>query len=404
MKNLGVKISIPIFSLILLGSANVVFAAGNVFTLTYGDQKFPVSQDQLTEWQGLQSITSERIFPVRPESLKLSLLKFLGQTTSPKITTQTYHYQLSEIYNYIEQLGTNINVPTIEPVMEMQDGVVTKFTPPQTGTQLDAYKSSLDVLVALETGTATSSELSANKSEPQTSLSQTNNLGINELIAEGTSSFKGSPNNRRHNIAVGVTKFQGVLVKPGEEFSFNKNLGPVEAEEGFLPELVIKGDKGTVPELGGGLCQVSSTAFRAAMAAGLPITQRRNHAYAVQYYSPQGTDATIYPGVIDLKFINDTPADILIYAFEKDKNTLIFDFYGTKDSRKVTLEKPVVYDRQTDGSMKATWTREVIKADGTPRTDIFKSTYQSPALFHKTEQFVSASSSPTSGLQVPKTN
>jgi vancomycin resistance protein YoaR len=85
-----------------------------------------------------------------------------------------------------------------------------------------------------------------------------------------------------------------------------------------LPELVIK-KEGTVPEFGGGLCQVSSTAFRAAMNGGLPITQRRNHAYAVQYYAPQGTDATIYPGVVDLKFINDTPGDILIWAFEKIK-------------------------------------------------------------------------------------
>jgi vancomycin resistance protein YoaR len=81
---------------------------------------------------------------------------------------------------------------------------------------------------------------------------------------------------------------QGVIIKPGEEFSFNHYLGPVKAEQGFLPELVIK-RTGTVPELGGGLCQVSSTTFRAAMNAGLPITQRKNHAYAVQYYSPQGT-------------------------------------------------------------------------------------------------------------------
>src|SRR6185369_10179137 len=116
------------------------------------------------------------------------------------------------------------------------------------------------------------------------------------------SNFKGSPKNRRHNITVGVEKMKGVIVPQGAEFSFNEHLGPVDGEHGFLPELVIK-KNGTVPEFGGGLCQVSSTTFRAAMTAGLPITQRRNHAYAVQYYSPQGTDATIYPGSADLKFI-----------------------------------------------------------------------------------------------------
>ena len=76
------------------------------------------------------------------------------------------------------------------------------------------------------------------------------------------------------------------------------------------------------------------------MNGGLPISQRRNHAYAVQYYSPQGTDATIYPGVVDLKFINDTRRHFNLGLW-KDKNTLVFDFYGTKDSRKVVLEKPI---------------------------------------------------------------
>jgi vancomycin resistance protein YoaR len=243
-------------------------------------------------------------------------------------------------------------------------------------------------------------ELKVFETAPKTSLSESNNLGINELIGEGISSFKGSPNNRRHNIAVGLEKFKGIIIPPGQEFSFNQNLGPVTAEAGFLPELVIKGSEGTIPELGGGLCQVSTTVFRAAMAAGLPITDRRNHAYAVQYYSPQGTDATIYPGSADLKFVNNTPASVLIWTYEKDANTLIFDFYGTKDGRKVTLEKPVVYDKQADGSMKATWTR-IITKDGQTSTSTFKSVYQSPALFHKTEGFVSSTGTIVSGLKIP---
>jgi hypothetical protein len=169
-----------------------------------------------------------------------------------------------------------------------------------------------------------------------------------------------------------------------------------------LPELVIRRDKGTVPELGGGLCQVSSTTFRAAMQAGLPITQRRNHSYAVQYYAPQGTDATIYPGVIDLKFTNDTPGSILVWPYFKDDNTLIFDFYGTKDSREVILDKPYSYDRKPDGSMKASWTRTV-KKGGKENKETFRSVYLPPALFHKQEQFVNNPASPTPTQTVPST-
>lgn len=130
------------------------------------------------------------------------------------------------------------------------------------------------------------------------------------------------------------------------------------------------------------------------MEAGLPITQRKNHAYAVQYYSPQGTDATIYPGIVDLKFKNDTPGAILVWPHFEAGDTLIFDFYGSKDNRVVTLEKPRQYDRKPDGSLKAEWTR-IVEKDGVISSSTFKSIYQPPALFHKEETFVTAP--PTGG-------
>ncbi len=356
------------------------------FTFTYNDQKIVVDKNLLVSWQGRQVLKTNAIF-TPPSNLESSLLAFVGQPQKQIETKAFYNYQLAPVYEFIMEAAKKINVDSINPVLKIEDNLAVEFTPPQTGVKINVYKTAMETLNALQSDKA-SLEMTAYESEPQISLSSTNDLGINELLAEGVSSFKGSPKNRRHNITVGVEKFKGLIIKRGEEFSFNKYLGPVDGENGFLPELVIK-KEGTVPEFGGGLCQVSSTAFRAAMNGGLPISQRRNHAYAVQYYSPQGTDATIYPGVVDLKFINDTPGAILIWAYEKDKNTLVFDFYGTKDSRKVVLEKPIQYDRKPDGSMKAAWTRTVTK-DGETSTSTFKSVYQSPALFHKTEEFVKA--------------
>ncbi|MDO8507914.1 MAG: VanW family protein [bacterium] len=153
-------------------------------------------------------------------------------------------------------------------------------------------------------------------------------LGLKGLVSTGWTDFSGSPANRRVNISVGASKFNGVLIKPGERFSFNDTLGPVEAYTGYLPELVILKDK-TVPQYGGGLCQVSSTAFRAALNAGLPILARSAHAYPVGYYKPFGVDATIYLPSPDLVFQNDTPGYILIQT-RSIGNKLYFDFYGTK--------------------------------------------------------------------------
>jgi vancomycin resistance protein YoaR len=369
--------------------------SGPGFTFTFGQQNFTVSQTQVSAWENGQTVTGPKIMSAPLENFTDSLLSFVGQPVPAQNLGQYYNYSLGQIYNYIQTLAsTTLDTNMANASLQIQNGRATNFIASQTGQEVDVYKSALAALNALSLGKATS-ELSVYQEQPDTSLQQTNNLGINELIGEGVSKFNGSPNNRRVNIAVGIEKFKGLIIPQGATFSFDDNLGPVTADAGFLPELVID-DGNTLPELGGGLCQVSTTVFRAAMAAGVPITDRRNHAYAVEYYSPQGTDATIYPGSADLKFVNDTPGAILVWPYEKDPNTLVFDFYGTNDGRKVTLEKPVVYDRQSDGSMKATWTRLVTPTNGQTRTDVFNSNYQSPALFHKTETFVSAT-----GVQTP---
>lgn len=165
-------------------------------------------------------------------------------------------------------------------------------------------------------------------------------LGIRELLGQGVSNFAGSPSNRRKNIALGASKINQTLVAPGAEFSTLTTLGKIDGENGWLPELVIKGNK-TIPEYGGGLCQVSTTVFRSALNVGLPITERRNHSYRVRYYEPMGTDASIYEPDLDFKFRNDTPNWLLITQ-ERDGDTLRFLMWGTKDGRVASTTDPVV--------------------------------------------------------------
>jgi vancomycin resistance protein YoaR len=167
-------------------------------------------------------------------------------------------------------------------------------------------------------------------------------MGIKELLAGGETDFAHSPYNRITNINVGLSKFQGHIVKPGEEFVFGNTLGVVDGTTGYLKELVIKGDK-TVPEYGGGLCQVSTTAYRAVLAAGFPVTERRNHSYAVSYYQPLGLDATVYPPSVEMKFLNDTPNYFVMQTFTEGSKAY-YNFYGTKTNRQVHMIGPF-YDR-----------------------------------------------------------
>lgn len=212
------------------------------------------------------------------------------------------------------------------------------------------------------------------------SLAKVKELGIDTLVGKGESDFTGSPVNRRHNISVGASKFNGVVIDKDEEFSFLTTLGPVDKSTGYLPELVIKQDK-TVPEFGGGMCQVSTTCFRAEVNTGLRTTERQNHAYPVQYYSPQGTDATVYIPHPDLKFVNDTPGPILIQT-RIVGNILTFEFFGKSDGRRVELEGPTVSNKKPDGSMNANWIQRVYDASGKLMFQKnFLSKYDSPSKY-----------------------
>jgi vancomycin resistance protein YoaR len=193
-------------------------------------------------------------------------------------------------------------------------------------------------------------ELEVELTKSATSIGSTNDLGITELIGRGQSNFKGSPTNRRINIANGAKILNGILIAPQEEFSTIKALGEIDGEHGFKQELVIKGNR-TIPEYGGGLCQIGTTAFRVALRSGRPITQRRNHSYRVTYYEPAGMDATIYDPQPDFKFLNDTGKHILLTTrIEGDE--LIFDMYGTKDGRTIEIspDPPRIYNVKSAGT------------------------------------------------------
>ena len=99
----------------------------------------------------------------------------------------------------------------------------------------------------------------------------------------------------------------------------------------------------TLPEYGGGLCQVSTTAYRGVWEYGFPITGRRNHSFAVSYYAPHGTDATIYPPHTDMKFLNDSPGALLLQTYHENDRAY-FIYYGTKDDRTAEVIGPYTWD------------------------------------------------------------
>jgi vancomycin resistance protein YoaR len=207
-------------------------------------------------------------------------------------------------------------------------------------------------------------------------------LGINELIGEGVTYFPGSPPNRLINVRIGANRFNGIILKPNEVFSFGELLGPVGPEQGYTPGLVIL-ENHEEKQYGGGMCQVSSTAFRAALLAGLPILERHNHAFAVSYYTAPygvpGVDATIYYPPVDFKFKNDTGAFLLIQT-HMEGATLKFDFFGTK-TKSGQIRGPEFISGSNDVNQPShtVFYRDVVDLSGkVTKTDTFH-TYYRPA-------------------------
>lgn len=169
-------------------------------------------------------------------------------------------------------------------------------------------------------------------------------LGITELVTQTTTWFYGSTPERKHNIARAAAQFFGIVVAPGEEFSFNRYLGDVTEEEGFTNGLVIIGGR-TVEGVGGGVCQVSTTMYQAAFWAGFPITERLEHGYQVHYYDDgegPGMDATVFSPLVDLKFVNNTEHHLLIENYYNEVyEALTFKFYSTKVGRVVEKDTPI---------------------------------------------------------------
>lgn len=260
-------------------------------------------------------------------------------------------FSLQKITEFIEkQISPVIERSPQNAILRFEDQRVVEFVPAKEGLTIekDALADELiKNLLQLEFSEDKSFSINipVKKATPEVTLNEVNDFGIKELIGRGTSKFRGSIAGRIHNISLAASKFNGVLVAPSETLSFNNTLGDVSTFTGYKQAYIIK-DGRTVLGDGGGVCQVSTTLFRAILDAGLPINERRPHSYRVSYYeqeSSPGLDATVFSPTTDLKFTNDTPGYLLIQTeFDASKYSLVFEIYGTSDGRVSSVTKPII--------------------------------------------------------------
>jgi vancomycin resistance protein YoaR len=264
-----------------------------------------------------------------------------------------FRWNTQVIDDMLNTIAGNIDIPVEDALFKFGNGRVTAFRPSKNGLRLNKVEAKRRIEEAFYAVDKTHqqrvvTDLPVEVVHPSVSTDHANTLGIKELIGKGYSEFTGSIPGRIHNVALAASRVNGVLIKPGDTFSFNDTIGDISAATGYQSAYIIKEGR-TVLGDGGGVCQVSSTLFRAALAAGLSIVERQAHAYRVHYYEEggfkPGLDATVFGPTVDFKFKNDTPAYILIQTkIDLARPSLTFEFYGTRDGRIATITNHKVWD------------------------------------------------------------
>ena len=314
--------------------------------------------------QTLPSITNKMV-----EETKTRAEKLLGKKLTLSSGKDSWEIEEKELINFLtfdngwneEKIATysaglaeSIDRPAQNALFRFENNRVLEFKPAQDGQALDQEKTQELIISGLE-GLESDEKTKKAKinlpiviSKSKISTAEVNDLGIKELIGEGNTWFYGSIPGRIHNVKLAASKLNGLLVKPKEVFSLNKALGEISEATGYKQAYIIEKGR-TVLGDGGGVCQISTTLFRTVLNTGLPVIERRAHAYRVSYYehnSGPGFDATVFEPSPDFKFENDTPGHILIQTNTDTANMkLTFKFYGTDDGRGVYISEPRIWDQ-----------------------------------------------------------
>lgn len=249
-----------------------------------------------------------------------------------------YSYDPQYINSRLEDISKEIGQEAKDAAITFKENVFV-ITDEVEGRKLDINKSADLIKGQIEKMAASQLNLAVDVTQPEIKRSDLENIKDN--LGEYSTKFNAADVDRTHNIKIATSSASGVLIKPGEIYSVNQIVGPRLAKFGYKEAKVIINNE-LVPGIGGGVCQVSSTMYNAALLSNMKIVERRSHSLPSSYI-PLGRDATISENYIDFKFQNTTQYPIYIHG-EVKGSWVKFSIYGRNDNpgRTVKIRTEVV--------------------------------------------------------------
>ena len=303
----------------------------------------------------------EKSWTFTPEEIS-SFIDFTNSDDGDSSTVEPY-LSAQKMAAKLREIGAETTVAEPVDAYFVANGDKATLMPAVEGVTLDAEKTAENLTEAALKPTGRLAEVAGEKQEPELTTAEAEAMGITELL--GTEHIYLNPNdaierinarmlkststyrdiytmggtNREHNVRLVfkyATKDGALYLAPGEEFNFLETVGPRTAERGFVKAYGIEPGLELTPVYGGGICEISTAFFNAALFCGLEVTERRNHTIFFDHY-PYGQDATVTDNGPNLRFVNNTGHHIWITGSSDGRETVI-NVYGTDDGRKVTLD------------------------------------------------------------------
>ncbi|HDR4737410.1 TPA: VanW family protein [Bacillus cereus] len=283
---------------------------------------------------------------------------------TPQLNTTAYESFMKDKYN--ETLKNPVNAElSIE-------GTTVNISQSQNGEKIDKGKLTDLTKQAITSGTSDIT-LPVTLLKPERSTEDIQKMGIKEVIAEYSTPMAGRNGNQSFNVNKSANTLSGVIVAPDETFSFNGRVGVTDAAHGYKSAAVYSQGK-VIQSAGGGVCQVSSTLYSAALRADLGIVSRSNHSMPVNYL-PLGQDAAVADYGPDLKFKNNTGNHIYIQAFSNG-GSITTRIFGTNTGKNVEVSSQVI-SRTNDKITAVTYKKVTQNGEVISNGQISRSVYKS---------------------------
>lgn len=296
------------------------------FNLKLGTQTWTLNYKDINATINTDQVLQEAFQLGRDGDLeeRYNFVRDLAQNNIHLDTELSFDYSLLE--NYVQNLAENIEKKPVDATISFFPDEKEKFkiTSENRGRILEKDQ----LLDILQTRIADQdfSDIILETKNVEPSVFKADLEKLTSRVVQFDTGFGTSSANRIHNVRFSMSKVNGVILEPGEVFSFNEVVGRRTVERGFKPAPIIMPDRSMRDSPGGGVCQASTMVYVAALLADLEIVERRHHSFPV-FYVPAGLDAAVVYGSLDVKFRNNRETPLFFRTFYENRRIFI-EVYG----------------------------------------------------------------------------